>query len=31
MSIKTWMSEYGVEELDWLAQSPDQPNRTPLG
>ncbi|KAK3508756.1 hypothetical protein QTP70_004235 [Hemibagrus guttatus] len=23
MSIKTWMSEFGVEELDWSAQSPD--------
>ncbi|KAK3515390.1 hypothetical protein QTP70_018901 [Hemibagrus guttatus] len=22
-SIKTWMSEFGVEELDWPAQSPD--------
>ena len=22
-SIKTWMSEFGVEELDWSAQSPD--------
>ena len=20
---KTWMSEFGVEELDWPAQSPD--------
>ena len=22
-SIKTWMSQFGVEELDWPAQSPD--------
>jgi len=22
-SIKTWMSEFGVEELDWPAQTPD--------
>jgi len=22
-SIKTWMSEFGVDELDWPAQSPD--------
>jgi len=22
-SIKTWMSEFGVEELHWPAQSPD--------
>ena len=22
-SIKTWMSEFGVEELNWPAQSPD--------
>ena len=22
-SIKTWMREFGVEELDWSAQSPD--------
>jgi len=28
-SIKTWMSEFGVEELDWPAQSPDL-NPTPV-
>lgn len=22
-SIKTWMREFGMEELDWGAQSPD--------
>ena len=22
-SLKTWMSQFGVEELDWPAQSPD--------
>jgi len=22
-SVKTWMSQFGVEELDWPAQSPD--------
>ncbi|KAK1786227.1 hypothetical protein P4O66_017939 [Electrophorus voltai] len=22
-SIKTWMSKFGVEELDWPAQGPD--------
>ena len=22
-SIKTWMREFGVDELDWPAQSPD--------
>jgi len=22
-SIRTWISEFGVEELDWLAQNPD--------
>lgn len=29
-SLKTWMSKFGVVELDWAAQSP-QADRTPIG
>ncbi len=31
-TVKKWFSQFGVEELDWPAQSPDlNPRPTPLG
>ena len=30
-SIKTWMSEFGVEELDWPEKSPDLNPIEPCG